>query len=97
MERDNRAIEAEIEDRGENIDKYGKIRYNSLEQYFDYDLIKEGIYVRNRQEGDCFRPFGSKGTKKLKEYFIDTKVPKDLRRKIPLIAKEKRYCVDCGL
>lgn len=82
-------IEAEIEDCSLNIDKYGKIGYNSLVQYFDYNLVKEGIYVRNRQEGDIFRPFGSKGSKKLKEYLIDSKIPKEIRKKIPLAAVGK--------
>jgi len=35
--------------------------------------------------GDRFRPLGMDGTKKLKDYFIDRKVPRELRRKIPLL------------
>ena len=46
-----------------------------------FDLV-----VRNRQSGDVFKPFKSNGTKKLKEYFIDEKVPKEIRSSIPLIA-----------
>ena len=44
------------------------------------------LVVRNRQSGDVFKPFKSNGTKKLKEYFIDEKVPKEIRSSIPLIA-----------
>lgn len=36
--------------------------------------------------GDVFKPLKSNGTKKLKEYFIDCKIPRDLRDKVPLVA-----------
>ena len=38
--------------------------------------------------GDRFTPFGSNGTKKLKEYFIDSKVPREQRSMIPLICMD---------
>ncbi len=57
-------------------------------QFFDWDRIDGGINVRNRRKGDVFKPLKSNGTKKLKEYFIDNKVPRELRDKIPVIAKE---------
>jgi tRNA(Ile)-lysidine synthase len=82
-------LEAFVEKREKNIEEYGNIRYNSLVQYFDYDKLKLGINIRNRGPGDVFKPFKSNGTKKLKEYFIDNKVPRDLRDKILLIAKGK--------
>lgn len=43
------------------------------------------IIVRNRQNGDKFQPMGMNGTKKLKEYFIDKKIPKDKRNSVPII------------
>ena len=46
-------------------------------------LIK--IIVRNRRNGDKFQPMGMNGTKKLKEYFIDKKIPKDKRNSVPII------------
>ena len=52
---------------------------------FDFDKIKGDIVVRNRKDGDKFIPFGMKGTKKLKDLFIDLKVKKGERSKIPLI------------
>ncbi len=71
-----------------HIDYYGKIGYNSLVQFFDYDCLKRGINIRNRRNRDIFKPFKSNGTKKLKEYFIDTKIPRERRDEIPLI------CID---
>lgn len=58
-------------------------------KYFDYDKIVGGIFVRTRDFGDRFNPFGMKGTKKLKDYFIDEKIPRDLREKLPILVDEE--------
>ena len=58
-------------------------------KYFDFDLVKGSLAVRNRLDGDRFTPFGMRGTKKLKDYFIDEKVPKELRDRIPLIVDDE--------
>ncbi|WP_026895565.1 tRNA lysidine(34) synthetase TilS [Clostridiisalibacter paucivorans] len=54
-------------------------------KYFDYDKIKDGLYIRNRRSGDRIKPLGMNGTKKLKDFFIDQKIPKYLRDSIPII------------
>lgn len=54
-------------------------------KYFDYTKIVGGIFIRTRDFGDKFNPFGMKGTKKLKDYFIDEKIPRDLRDKTALL------------
>jgi len=54
----------------------------------DYDkLIGEKLVVRSRQPGDYFHPAGMSGGKKLKEYFIDIKLPYDERDRIPVLAE----------
>ena len=58
-------------------------------RYFDYDKIKGNLRVRNRKTGDRFIPFGMNGTKKIKDYFIDKKIPKEFRDKIPLLADDE--------
>lgn len=58
-------------------------------KYFDRDLIKGDLQIRNRKNGDKFNPFGMMGTKKVKDYFIDEKIPKDLRDKIPLLMDDE--------
>lgn len=58
-------------------------------QYLDYDKIKGGLSLRNRQDGDRFIPYGMKGSKKLKDFFIDSKVSRDIRDKVPLIVDEE--------
>lgn len=52
---------------------------------FDYERINQGLIIRSRQEGDRFKPLGSKGTKKLKDLFIDLKVDREKREQIPLV------------
>ena len=42
----------------------------------DFDKIVFPITLRYRQDGDKFIPFGMKGFKKLKDFFIDEKIPK---------------------
>jgi len=57
--------------------------------YVDYDkLIKRNLYVRNKKDGDKFIPFGMSGKKKIKQYFIDLKIPLDERKKIPLLCAD---------
>ncbi len=41
---------------------------------------------RFRQEGDMFTPLGLNGSKKLKDYFIDKKIPQRVRDSIPVLA-----------
>ncbi|MGM0409805.1 MAG: tRNA lysidine(34) synthetase TilS [Bacillota bacterium] len=51
----------------------------------DYDKVTFPLVVRNRRKGDRFRPLGLNGSKKIKDFFIDEKVPKNERNKIPLV------------
>lgn len=45
----------------------------------------EEIVVRNRRCGDKFFPYGMEGSKKIKEFFIDKKIPKKDRDLIPIV------------
>ncbi len=58
---------------------------NRFIKYFDYDMMSNCLHVRNRRDGDRFNPIGMKGRKKLKDFFIDEKIPKEKRDLIPLI------------
>ncbi|TCW42503.1 tRNA(Ile)-lysidine synthase [Thermohydrogenium kirishiense] len=73
---------AEIIDR-ESIEKLNLGKYHKL---FDMDMLDGDITLRYRRSGDYIAPLNMKGTKTLKEYFIDEKVPKEMRDKIPLLA-----------
>lgn len=66
-------------------DEYLKVINQNLIEYFDYDKITKGIAIRQRKEGDRIRPLGMKGSKKLKDLFIDMKISKDKRDVTPII------------
>ena len=56
-------------------------------QYFDWEKVKAAgtPVLRYRRAGDVISPKGFRGTKKLKEYFIDRKIDRDLRDRLPLL------------
>ena len=51
----------------------------------DADRIGMELHVRGWQEGDRFVPFGMGGRKKLQDFFVDAKVPRDQRRSVPFV------------
>ena len=64
--------------------------------YIDGARLPEYCVLRTRKEGDVFQKFGS-GTKKLKDFFIDEKIPQRLRGGIPLVACGKEVFAVCGV
>jgi len=62
-------------------DMYG-LHYTAL---FDYECLQFPLKIRNFRPGDRFHPLGVNGTQKLKEFFIDHKIPKFERPRIPLL------------
>ena len=55
----------------------------------DAEKLHGRLFVRNRRAGDRFSPSGLRGTKKLKEFFIDAKIDRDKRDRIPLFCDEQ--------
>ncbi|HHY42159.1 MAG TPA: tRNA lysidine(34) synthetase TilS [Thermoanaerobacterales bacterium] len=51
----------------------------------DFDKVDSSLIIRNRFPGDRFKPLGGKGFKKLKDFFIDEKVPRRKRNLVPII------------
>ncbi|MBC7075877.1 MAG: tRNA lysidine(34) synthetase TilS [Syntrophomonadaceae bacterium] len=54
--------------------------------YLDYDKLDKELFLRSRRKGDVFRPARMKGRKKVKDFFIDIKLPQEERDKVPLLA-----------
>ena len=50
----------------------------------------DNIKIRNRRKGDYFYPSGMSGRKKLKDFFIDNKIPRDKRDIIPIITFDEQ-------
>ncbi len=53
--------------------------------YLDLALAKGALAVRGRRAGDRFVPLGSSGATTLKRFFIDRKIPRALRSRIPIV------------
>lgn len=52
---------------------------------FDLDKLKLPLEVRSRKNGDYFYPAGFGKRKKLQDFFVDNKIPKDDRDTIPIL------------
>ena len=51
----------------------------------DAACIQGPLAVRSRRPGDRFRPLGLRGRKKLQDFFVDRKVPRAERDRVPLV------------
>jgi tRNA(Ile)-lysidine synthase len=56
-----------------------------MEESFDADALGTGLFVRTWHEGDRFQPLGMSGEKKLQDFFVDEKVPRHQRGRVPLL------------
>lgn len=76
----NLVLEAEsIVERPTNFAKDNSVAY------LDHDMLEEPLFLRNRKRGDRFQPSGMRGSKKIKDFFIDLKIPLEERDKVPLL------------
>ena len=69
----------------EKCEKIGEIPVNRYTKWFDYDRIKNNVVLRTRRPGDYLELSGG-GHKKLKDYLIDCKVPREERDGCILLA-----------
>ena len=58
--------------------------------FVDADALPNDAVIRNRREGDSFQPMGLAGMQKLKKFFINNKVPRWEREKLPLLVSGRR-------
>ena len=84
---------ARIEEIGKEVfveEGSGRVRPEDLNRsphiaFFDCQRLRFPLRVRNFRPGDRFQPLGVKGEQKLKEFFIDHKIPRFERPGIPLL------------
>ncbi|MDP3297439.1 MAG: tRNA lysidine(34) synthetase TilS [Thermodesulfovibrionia bacterium] len=67
---------------GNKSDDYGDGKITTV---FDADKIGTVLTVRPRENGDFFYPSGFGKRKKLQDFFVDEKVPRDERDSIPIV------------
>ena len=68
--------------------KIGEIDKKSYTKWLNYDKIKFGLQIRTRTAGDYLTVDDRGHTKKLKEYFINEKVPKEMRDTMLLLTED---------
>jgi tRNA(Ile)-lysidine synthase len=72
-------IKASIEHEEE---RYGHVRTIAV---FDAGKTGTELTIRSREKGDFFYPMGFGKKKKLQDYFVDEKVPRDERDAVPIV------------
>ena len=75
-----------------NLSRLYKQNNWQLKAEFDFDKITLPLVLRTRRNGDKFRPVNGYGTKKLKNIFIDSKIPKRFRDSIPIVEDKSHIC-----
>ncbi len=63
----------------------------------DFDSIDFPLTVRSFRAGDRLQPLGMKGEKKVKDLFMDCKIPVERRKKIPLLLSKDRLLWVVGI
>lgn len=70
-------------ERGSKTEAFEQTPYT---KWFDYDIIKDSVIVRTRRPGDYITIDKEGNTQKLKKYFINEKIPEEMRSQILLAA-----------
>ncbi|MBO4669947.1 MAG: tRNA lysidine(34) synthetase TilS [Lachnospiraceae bacterium] len=61
---------------------------NKWIKWLDYDMIKDVPVLRGRRDGDAFTINREGGTKLLSDYYIEERVPRELRDLKPVVASD---------
>lgn len=70
---------------------------DSLEVVLDRDSIVGKLRVRSWEPGDRIRPFGLGGSKKIQDIFMDKKIPRAARHRVPIMADDEKIVWIAGL
>ena len=70
-----------------NMPANRKIQEKMYTKWMDYDILKSTFQIRTRRPGDYIVVNQEGGRKKLKDYFIDLKIPREERDRILLVAE----------
>ncbi len=69
-----------------DAEKIKDIPQNIYTKWFDYDKIKNSLFIRTRKERDFLYLDEALGKQKLKNYFINKKIPREERSRVLLLA-----------
>ncbi len=77
-------------------DTKAPITNNPDTAFLDRDLLPYPLFIRNFRPGDRFVPLGMTGSKKVKNFFIDQKIPPFIRKQTPVLLKNDEIVWVCG-
>jgi tRNA(Ile)-lysidine synthase len=63
----------------------------------DADKLNWPLELRFPRPGDRFHPLGMTGSKKLQDFFVDCKVVREDRQKVPLLCDSEKICWVAGM
>jgi tRNA(Ile)-lysidine synthase len=70
-----------------NIPRWDNV--NPCQAYCDYNRISFPLRLRPVEPGDRFSPLGAGGTQKIKKYFIDHKISRQIRSMTPVLVDQR--------
>lgn len=65
------------------------LRAGRWEAWLDAAACGRRLWLRRRRPGDRFQPLGMEGGKKLQDFFVDEKVPRSERDRLPLVVSPR--------
>ncbi len=65
--------------------------------YLDPGAVGAALSVRAWRPGDRVRPLGMAGTRKVQDLFVDRKIPRDARRRVPIVEGPRGIAWVAGL
>ncbi len=76
-----------------------QVRYdrNRNVEYIDAGKITKPLLLRSRRQGDRMQPLGMQTEKKLSDIFVDAKIPRSYKHRIPLLTTQDAIVWVCGL
>ena len=84
--------------RTEKLDEFDRVLHNRQPHvaYLSCGQAGPPLVIRSWRGGDSFHPLGLGGRKKIKDFFVDHKIPKRLRRRVPIMLFGDRVAWVCG-
>jgi tRNA(Ile)-lysidine synthase len=71
------------------VDDEGLVSRDGHTAVLGYSRLSGPLAVRSRVQGDRFQPLGMKVAKKLQDFMVDSKVPRECRDRVPLVVSNR--------
>jgi tRNA(Ile)-lysidine synthase len=65
--------------------------------YLNWEAVRPPLRVRLPRPGDALEPLGMSGHQKLQDFFVNARVPRLQRRRVPLVEDQERILWVVGL